>query len=201
MLDRKFSIVASVLLFVVTTAVQAVPISRVIIDFDQTAGPRFALDDLATDFTTLHFDSSEATPQPVNGLTVNGITFGFTVGGLASNDAVYNTTTGPGNTSYIHTPNLEGDASGILQLDFTTPTSSLSFGLALLANSTGIGATVQLFDAGLNSVGTLPVNVAPISSVTEGQFSYPSEVPEPATLALMGLGLAGLGFARKKKQA
>lgn len=28
-----------------------------------------------------------------------------------------------------------------------------------------------------------------------------SQVPEPATLALMGLGLAGIGFARKKKQA
>jgi hypothetical protein len=28
-----------------------------------------------------------------------------------------------------------------------------------------------------------------------------SAVPEPATIALMGLGLAGIGFARKKKQA
>ena len=27
------------------------------------------------------------------------------------------------------------------------------------------------------------------------------QVPEPATIALMGLGLAGIGFARKKKQA
>jgi hypothetical protein len=31
-------------------------------------------------------------------------------------------------------------------------------------------------------------------------YGNASAVPEPATLALMGLGLAGIGFARKKKQ-
>lgn len=32
-------------------------------------------------------------------------------------------------------------------------------------------------------------------------FSHKGSVPEPTTLALMTLGLAGIGFARKKKQA
>jgi hypothetical protein len=32
-------------------------------------------------------------------------------------------------------------------------------------------------------------------------YNATGTVPEPATLALMGLGLAGIGFARKKKQA
>jgi hypothetical protein len=53
---------------------------------------------------------------------------------------------------------------------------------------------------------TLRINSTPASggdaSLLLDNISITStSVPEPATLALMGLGLAGVGFARKKKQA
>ena len=44
----------------------------------------------------------------------------------------------------------------------------------------------------------------PNSNINIDNFTFnssPSQVPEPITLALFGLGLAGIGFSRKKKAA
>ena len=121
---------------------------------------------------TLNF--SELPFQPVDGLHYMGVTFNFTVGGIPSTEAAYNSD-GPGITTFVQDPSLEGDATGILTLGFEPqPTDQLEFGVALntFASLTP-GFTVELFDTNLVSLGTTQVNTSPLSSfVSEGQFAY-----------------------------
>src|SRR3990167_4833115 len=120
--------------------------------------------------TTLTF--GEVPFQSVNGLTVQGVTFTFTVGGSPSTDAFYNSG-GPGVTTYISDPSLEGNSAGVLTLDFAAPTTVLQFGVAISEFTTlSPGFTVQLFNASLASIGTFPVITNPMPAFSEGQFSY-----------------------------
>lgn len=117
------------------------------------------------DFTELPF-------QSVDGVSIAGVTFDFKVGGVDSLDANY-ATSGPGTTTYVNDPSLEGNAAGILTLDFASPTAILSFGVALLSLSTLTpGFTVELFDAALISLGVLPVTTDPLISYTEALFTH-----------------------------
>jgi len=119
---------------------------------------------------TLTFD--ELATQPVQGLTTNGIGFGFTVGTQTSQDAVYNRP-GPAGTSVLSGAVLEGDARGILTPTFPTPTPVLGFGVALTA-STGLspGLTVQLLGPAGQALGTSSVNTAARGGFNEARFDF-----------------------------
>lgn len=120
--------------------------------------------------TTLDF--TELPTQPVDGLSYMGVTFGFEVGGSPSTDALYNFF-GLGTITFVQDPSLEGDAAGILTLDFAQPTIQLDFGVALSTfDPLTPGFTVELFNAGLSSLGVTPVNTSPLVSFTEGPFIY-----------------------------
>ena len=89
----------------------------------------------------------ELPTQPVNGLSLQGVTFGFKIGGLASADALFNSNAlGANTTLNLQSPTLEGNAGGGLTLDFAPPMSDLSFNVARLTGLTLTGATVALFD-------------------------------------------------------
>lgn len=121
--------------------------------------------------TTLTFD--ELATQPVNGLSFNGVTFQFEIAGVPSSDANY-ASFGPGTTTYVQDPSLEGNAAGTLTLAFDQPVTELQFGVALAtAENLAPGFFVELFSPSGTSLGVTPVNTSVTSfNFTEGQFTY-----------------------------
>ncbi|MDQ3650981.1 MAG: PEP-CTERM sorting domain-containing protein [Acidobacteriota bacterium] len=196
----------------------------------------------SADPITLTFDEvppglvSVTNPTPPAGtspfLTTSGITFEFRVGGLLSADARYGAN-GPGAFTFVQGRVLEGDAAGILTLNFVVPTSQFQFGLGLTSpNNVTPGLTVELFDTALQSLGVNSVNTNRISTLplSEGTFSYAgapisravlnfnedalafprrfaldnltvNQIPEPTTIGLLSMGLAGLAARHARKKA
>jgi hypothetical protein len=120
----------------------------------------------------LSFDG--VTPGPVDGLTVQGVTFGFRVGGVASTAATIGLSGGPGPTPLNSPPNLEGPANGILTLNFSTPTLLLRFGSHLSTTAdVPLGLTVQIFDASFSPVGApIPLAMPRTPNFAGGTFVY-----------------------------
>lgn len=146
-MNAKHVLVGVVLLALVAGAAQASPI---LIAVDKT---EFSADALLIDFGT------ENTHQAIDGATVGGVEFGFSVNGTSSRDATV-TTTGPGISNNCAPAYIEGNARGILELVFPEAEQRFGFGYAISTiiptePSVGPTTTIELFDAAGASLGSL----------------------------------------------
>ena len=175
--------------------------------------------------STLTFD--ELPLQSVDGLSYEGVTFGFTVGGSPSTDAYYGGDIGPDPITYLQGKSLEGTARGILTLDFASPTNLLEFGIAMNTITPATGAyTVELFDKSLGSIGIISENMYPLIHWSEDKFSYSgtlvsraaisfngqyatrrfavdnlstNTIPAPGAILLGSIGVSCVGWLRRRK--
>ncbi len=128
-------------------------------------------------------DFTELPNQPVDGLSYMGVTFGFRVGVSPSTDAEYNSYV-PVSGVFVQEPLLEGNAEGILTLDFAKPVDQLQFGVALdTLNASKLGFAVRLYDTSYQVIGHYFESTSPLVTYSEGQFTYSGT---PVSLAAIG---------------
>jgi hypothetical protein len=164
--------------------------------------------------------------QPVNGLVhPTGVQFGFTVAGLPNADARY-ASGGPGITTFVQDPSIEGTTTGVLSIIFPSPTPIVKFGVARLGGTTANGAAVQLFNAANGSLGITNLPMTAMPNFAEAQFVYSGadvkrmtvdftvlsasasprfafdnlvfRVPEPGSAAMLVLGWCAMIVRRRK---
>jgi hypothetical protein len=170
---------------------------------------------------------------PINGQTISGVTFAYTINGIASTSAVIDD--GPGNTNNITIANVvnSGPNNGaVLSMTFPMLETQMGYGYAILSTAVVPNATtVSLFDAANVLVGTLSATGSPDPTFTGGFLGVASDIPflraevtfstagaafafdnlrfasapvptipEPTTLALVGLGLCATAYRLRKMQ-
>lgn len=157
----------------------------------------------------------------VNGLTVNGVQFSYTVGGSPLDGAVI-IDAGPGTTNHISPPNISsvGDNTGVLTVTLPSSANLFGYGFAILSRASVANATTISAFSGTMLLGSLSFSGAPdpdfaggfagIESTTAfnrfeltsnssvapafalDNITLPNTVPEPSAILLAMLGLGAL---------
>jgi hypothetical protein len=134
----------------------------------------------------------EVDSQPVNGLDLAGVTFGFTVGGLLSTDATIHAF-GVGDLVYLSDPSLEGSTAGQLTFYFARPTDTLSFGIALQSEQAlSQAVAVSLYTDSNQLLTTQWLDVLPLMVFDEARFEYSGQ---PLSMARIEFADPSMRFA------
>jgi len=122
--------------------------------------------------------SGLANGTEVNGLSVDGVLFRYTIGGVPTNGAVV-IDGGPGTTNNISPPNIVsvGNNTGTLDMTLPGPTTLFGYGYAILAFGTVADATTISLFSGNTPVGSLSYVGSPDPGFTGGFAGIRSTIP------------------------